>query len=45
MRFAELSGVRAVVEVLPLDQVQSGYDRMVRNDARFRVVLTPATSD
>jgi alcohol dehydrogenase len=40
LKFAELSGVRAVVEQLPLEAVQQGYDRMVENKARFRVVLT-----
>jgi D-arabinose 1-dehydrogenase-like Zn-dependent alcohol dehydrogenase len=31
-----------MVEVLPLEKVADGYQRMVTNQARFRVVLTTA---
>jgi len=41
LNFAQITGVRAVIEPLPLHQAQKGYDRMMRNEARFRVVLTP----
>jgi alcohol dehydrogenase len=42
MRFAALSGVRAIVEQRPLDEVQAAFDRMLANEARFRIVLTTA---
>lgn len=41
LKFAETTGVRAVVEQLPLDQAERGHQRMIENEARFRVVLTP----
>ncbi len=40
MKFAALTGVRAMIETVPLAQAQQGYDRMMSGDARFRVVLT-----
>ncbi len=40
LRFAELSGVRAMVETYPLERVGEAYARMLSGDARFRVVLT-----
>ncbi|HEX4251510.1 MAG TPA: hypothetical protein VH008_26855 [Pseudonocardia sp.] len=38
--FAALQGIRAMVEPLPLEKAAEGYDRMMANQARFRVVLT-----
>jgi alcohol dehydrogenase len=32
--------VRPMIEPLPLDKAAEGYDRMMNNHARFRVVLT-----
>jgi D-arabinose 1-dehydrogenase-like Zn-dependent alcohol dehydrogenase len=40
LRFAELSGVRPMIEKLPLDRATEGYTRMMNGQARFRVVLT-----
>lgn len=40
MAFAALTGVRAMVEELPLDQVDQAFERMMANQARFRMVLT-----
>lgn len=40
LRFAELSGVRAMAETYPLERAAEGYARMLSGDARFRVVLT-----
>jgi alcohol dehydrogenase len=40
LHFAALSGVRAMTETRPLDDVQAAYDRMLSGDARFRMVLT-----
>jgi D-arabinose 1-dehydrogenase-like Zn-dependent alcohol dehydrogenase len=40
LRFAELSGVRPVVETYPLERAGEAYARMMSGSARFRVVLT-----
>lgn len=40
LRFAELSGVRPMIEKFPLSRVNEGYDRMISGKAQFRVVLT-----
>jgi D-arabinose 1-dehydrogenase-like Zn-dependent alcohol dehydrogenase len=40
LRFAELSGVRAMIETYPLEKVGEAYARMMSGDAQFRVVLT-----
>ena len=40
LRFAELSGVRAMVETYPLEKAAEGYARMMSGNAQFRVVLT-----
>jgi len=40
MHFSVLTGVRAKIETLPLERAQEAYDRMMRGDARFRMVLT-----
>ena len=40
LRFAELSGVRPMIETYPLDKAADGYARMRSGQARFRVVLT-----
>lgn len=40
LRFAALTGVRALIETRPLDEVQAAYDRMMSGDARCRMVLT-----
>jgi D-arabinose 1-dehydrogenase-like Zn-dependent alcohol dehydrogenase len=40
LRFAELSGVRAMIETYPLERAAEAYARMLSGDARFRVVLT-----
>ena len=39
LNFAVLTGVRPKVEVFPLAKVNEGYERMLSNKARFRVVL------
>jgi propanol-preferring alcohol dehydrogenase len=38
--FSLLQGIRPMVETIPLEEAQAGYDRMMRNEARFRMVLT-----
>jgi D-arabinose 1-dehydrogenase-like Zn-dependent alcohol dehydrogenase len=40
LRFAELSGVRPMIEKYPLSRVTEAYDRMISGKAQFRVVLT-----
>jgi D-arabinose 1-dehydrogenase-like Zn-dependent alcohol dehydrogenase len=40
MKFSVLTGVRARIETAPLERAQEAYDRMMRGDARFRMVLT-----
>jgi D-arabinose 1-dehydrogenase-like Zn-dependent alcohol dehydrogenase len=40
LRFAELTGVRPMIEKFPLDQVNQAYARMMSGKAQFRVVLT-----
>jgi alcohol dehydrogenase len=41
LNFAALQGIKPMVEVLPLEKAADGYQRMLANQARFRVVLTP----
>jgi D-arabinose 1-dehydrogenase-like Zn-dependent alcohol dehydrogenase len=40
LRFAELRGVRAMIETYPLEKAAEAYARMMSGDAEFRVVLT-----
>jgi D-arabinose 1-dehydrogenase-like Zn-dependent alcohol dehydrogenase len=40
LRFAELRGVRAMIETYPLEKAPEAYARMMSGDAEFRVVLT-----
>jgi D-arabinose 1-dehydrogenase-like Zn-dependent alcohol dehydrogenase len=40
LRFAELSGVRPMIETYPLDKAAEAYARMMSGNAQFRVVLT-----
>jgi len=39
--FSALTGVAPMIETYPLSGVDEAYDRMINNDARFRVVLQP----
>jgi len=40
LRFAELSGVRPMIETYPLEKAAEAYSRMMSGKAEFRVVLT-----
>lgn len=40
LRFAEMSGVRPMIETYPLERAAEGYARMMSGKAEFRVVLT-----
>jgi D-arabinose 1-dehydrogenase-like Zn-dependent alcohol dehydrogenase len=41
LRFAVQTGVRAMIETMPLERAMEGYERMMSGAARFRVVLEP----
>lgn len=41
LAFSALTGIRPRIEVFPLEQAAQAYRRMITNQARFRVVLTP----
>jgi len=38
--FSALTGVRPMIETVPLSEAQAAYDKMMNGDARFRMVLT-----
>jgi D-arabinose 1-dehydrogenase-like Zn-dependent alcohol dehydrogenase len=40
LRFAEMTGVRPMIERYPLARAAEGYARMMSGKAEFRVVLT-----
>jgi D-arabinose 1-dehydrogenase-like Zn-dependent alcohol dehydrogenase len=40
LRFAELTGVRPMIETYPLEKAAEAYARMISGNAQFRVVLT-----
>jgi D-arabinose 1-dehydrogenase-like Zn-dependent alcohol dehydrogenase len=40
LRFAEMTGVRPMIEEYPLVKAAEGYARMMSGKAEFRVVLT-----
>ena len=40
LRFAEITGVRPMIETYPLEKAAEAYDRMMSGKAQFRVVLT-----
>jgi D-arabinose 1-dehydrogenase-like Zn-dependent alcohol dehydrogenase len=40
LRFAELTGVRPMIEKFPLARASEAYARMMSGKAQFRVVLT-----
>ncbi|MPZ24000.1 MAG: zinc-binding dehydrogenase [Dehalococcoidia bacterium] len=42
LNFSALTGVRPIIETMPLERINEGYERMMSGDARFRVVLTPS---
>jgi D-arabinose 1-dehydrogenase-like Zn-dependent alcohol dehydrogenase len=42
LAFSTLSGVRPMIETVPLARAAEAYARMMRGDARFRMVLTMA---
>ena len=42
LRFSVLSGVRPMIETMPLERAPEAYARMMSGEARFRMVLTMA---
>jgi D-arabinose 1-dehydrogenase-like Zn-dependent alcohol dehydrogenase len=40
LHFAELTGVRPLIETYPLEKAAEAYARMLSGQAQFRVVLT-----
>ncbi len=40
LRFSALSGVRPLIETVPMSDASRGFERMLSGQARFRVVLT-----
>ena len=40
LRFSALTGVRPMIETMPLAEAQAAFDKMMSGDARFRMVLT-----
>jgi D-arabinose 1-dehydrogenase-like Zn-dependent alcohol dehydrogenase len=40
LHFAELTGVRPMIETYPLEKAAEAYARMMSGKAQFRVVLT-----
>jgi D-arabinose 1-dehydrogenase-like Zn-dependent alcohol dehydrogenase len=44
LRFSSLSGVRPMIETMPLERAAEAYAKMMSGDARFRMVLTMAGS-
>jgi D-arabinose 1-dehydrogenase-like Zn-dependent alcohol dehydrogenase len=40
MRFSAMTGVRPMTETFPLEKAAEAYERMMSNQARFRVVIT-----
>jgi D-arabinose 1-dehydrogenase-like Zn-dependent alcohol dehydrogenase len=40
LAFSALSGVRPMIETMPLERAAEAYDRMMSGEARFRMVLT-----
>jgi D-arabinose 1-dehydrogenase-like Zn-dependent alcohol dehydrogenase len=40
LAFSALSGVRPTIETMPLERAAEADDKVMRNEARFRMVLT-----
>ena len=40
LAFSTLTGVRPTIETMPLERAAEAYDKMMRGEARFRMVLT-----
>jgi alcohol dehydrogenase, propanol-preferring len=40
LAFSVLQNVRPIIEMVPLERAAEAYARMMRGEARFRIVLT-----
>jgi alcohol dehydrogenase len=40
LRFSRLTGTRPMIETMPLEKAPEAYEKMMSNQARFRMVLT-----
>lgn len=40
LNFSKLTDVKPMIETFPLEKASEAYDKMMSNDARFRIVLT-----
>jgi D-arabinose 1-dehydrogenase-like Zn-dependent alcohol dehydrogenase len=40
LKFSVLTPVAPMIETMPLERAAKAYDRMMKGDARFRIVLT-----
>jgi len=40
LAFSVMSGVRPMIETMPLERAAAAYERMMSGNARFRMVLT-----
>ena len=40
MAFSLMTDIRPMIETMPLERAAEAYDKMMRGDARFRMVLT-----
>lgn len=40
LNFSKLADVKPMIETFPLEKANEAYDKMMANDARFRIVLT-----
>jgi len=40
MAFSALANIRPMIETMPLERAEEAYERMMKGDARFRMVLT-----
>ena len=40
MAFSALANIRPMIETMPLERAAEAYERMMKGDARFRMVVT-----
>ena len=40
LEFAAVQGIKTAVEIMPMNQVNLALDRIRKNEARYRMVLT-----
>jgi D-arabinose 1-dehydrogenase-like Zn-dependent alcohol dehydrogenase len=42
--FSLLKGIKPMIETVPLEKAEEGYQKMMSNKARFRMVITMESS-